>query len=453
MEFKNYKYKLFFHLALLILCIVLTTWLIGNQYFIFFTFFLSIVAVVQLVSINALFDKTLKDVKYFLGCIQYEDFTSRFPSKKQSKLVSNLYDQYNQILADFQLKKRGKESKLLFYQSILQEIETGILVFNASHEIKVANSAFYKILGFNKINSILSIKEYQFELYQAIVSLKSHEKLVLKLNLKSEKISVRVSIVDIVSNGELLKLLTIQNIQNELDKNQMDAWQTMISVLTHEIMNSLTPITSLSNTVNSQIKSWNISENELLSLSKSEKDDIVLSMDVIKQRSEGLMQFVNDFRTLSHIPNPKIDVVSVNTLVSHVLTLMKSDLEKKNVKVSHQIEPETIHIRADAALIEQVLINIIKNGMESVEEENDKKPIIHIKAFNNNHGLVEIWVQDNGTGILPEVMEKVFIPFYSTKRTGSGIGLSICKQIMQLHNGKIKIESEFGKGTTLKLIF
>jgi two-component system nitrogen regulation sensor histidine kinase NtrY len=397
-------------------------------------------------------EKSQRDILNFLGFIQYDDFSVTYPHKQHSGMMKQLYEEYNKVIHKFRALRNEKESNFHFFRSILQHIDIGILAFNKAGEVKIVNTSALRLLQLSRLENINKIEKLYPEAYNFFLQSTSHQKVVMKWIRVPEPISISISVIEITINNEEIKLLSIQNIQSELEEKEMEAWQNMIRMLTHEIMNSLTPITSLAATVSDEMGEWQNPKNAGQTLKLSETQDLYKAIATIKNRSEGLQHFVEDFRNLSQIPKPKLGLFSIKTFFDELLLLMKSLFEKQSIEVKLEIKPETINLNADHILIEQVMINILKNAIESfVGIENDK--LIEIKAFYNSESKIEMWVQDNGNGIEEEVLEKVFIPFYSTKKTGSGIGLTISKQIMRLHKSTIKISSEKGKGTLVKLIF
>jgi signal transduction histidine kinase len=229
----------------------------------------------------------------------------------------------------------------------------------------------------------------------------------------------------------------------------MEAWQNLVRVLTHEIMNSVTPISSLAGVVEEELHR-KLASNEL-NMEKEEAEDMHLSVQTISKRSEGLIKFVKEFRSLTHIPKPKLSDVLVKPLLEEMAMLHKKELADHNINISLAVEPDSICVRIDKTLIEQVLINLIKNAIQAFGEKQDKN--IFLKSYTNEQGSVVISVKDTGTGIEPEALEKIFIPFFSTKQTGSGIGLSLSKQIMRQHDGHITVKSDLGQGTEFLLRF
>jgi two-component system, NtrC family, nitrogen regulation sensor histidine kinase NtrY len=452
MVFKSFRFKLIIRLGLLVLFIFSTCWFIKDAETLSLGFISLVLVVIQAVVLFYFIERSQKDIVNFLGFIQYDDFSVTYPIKNHSGMTKKLYEEYNRVILKFRALRTEKESNLHFFRSILQHNNIGILAFNHSGEIKLINTSALRLLELNRLDNINKLEILNPEIYSSILALKPRQKLVLKVAKVPEPISISISANEIIVNGEEIKSISLQNIQSELEEKEMEAWQNMIKVMTHEIMNSLTPITSLASTISDEMSTWHNIENSTNAIPVSETKDMYLAVSTIKKRSEGLLHFVEDFRNLSQIPKPKPELFPLKSFFEHLLVLMKKDFEKHSISVFLNLVPDTIKLMADASLMEPLIINLFKNTIESfVDIEHEKT--LTISALYNSESKIEIWIEDNGIGIIPEVLEKIFIPFFTTKKTGSGIGLSVCKQIMRSHAGVIIVNSEYKKGTTVKLIF
>jgi signal transduction histidine kinase len=284
---------------------------------------------------------------------------------------------------------------------------------------------------------------------EAYLKLKTGGRELVRVKNGDETVQLSVYAIELTLRGEELKLISMSNIQSELEEKEMEAWQNLVRVLTHEIMNSVTPISSLAGVVEDELHRKLIASE--LSMGKEEAEDMHLSVQTISKRSEGLIKFVREFRSLTHIPKPKLAEVCVKPLLEELSMLHKKELADNNISISISVEPEKIWVMIDKTLIEQVLINLIKNAIQAFGEKKDKTIIL--SSYINEKGSAIISVKDTGTGIEPEALEKIFIPFFSTKQTGSGIGLSLSKQIMRQHEGNITVKSVVGEGTEFLLRF
>lgn len=271
----------------------------------------------------------------------------------------------------------------------------------------------------------------------------------MRLRLTDETIQLSIYAIELTLRGEVIKLISMSNIQTELDEKEMEAWQNLVRVLTHEIMNSVTPISSLAGIVEDELKSH--MGNPVATFNQEEMEDMHLSVQTISKRSQGLIRFVREFKNLSQIPQPNLAPVKVKNLLDEMAVLHKKELNDNHIEICVNIDPEDLVISADKNLIEQVIINLIKNAMQAFSEQDSRK--IELTAYLDEKTRPVISVKDNGDGIDAEAMERIFIPFFSTKKTGSGIGLSLSKQIMRQHEGRITVKSQLGEGTEFLLRF
>ncbi|MCK4699777.1 MAG: HAMP domain-containing histidine kinase, partial [Bacteroidales bacterium] len=258
---------------------------------------------------------------------------------------------------------------------------------------------------------------------------------------------------EIKLKNKFITLVTIKNIQNVLEDQETEAWQKLIRVLTHEIMNSITPIASISSTLDIMLKDIRAKE-EKDNECEMDKDTVIelhKALQTINKRSTGLLHFVNTYRNLTRIPKPNFKITNAKDIFENIIHLMEDEINKSNINIKIQIEPKDLQVSADEELIEQVLINLVKNSIHALEKKPDG--IITLKSFFNKRGRPTMQVIDNGPGILPDVLDKVFIPFFTTKPKGSGIGLSLSRQILRLHGGTITAYSKPDTETVFSLTF
>ena len=260
------------------------------------------------------------------------------------------------------------------------------------------------------------------------------------------KLSIRKTVFKIHDNT--INLVSIQNIRTELEEEEIEVWKKLISVLTHEIMNSVAPIKSLTNTMIKIVEKNSPSEKN----KKSEYNvDTLMALKAIQKRSKGLLNFVETYKNLTKVPNPVFQDLDLKSLLDEIITFMDSEIKLNNISLTSEVNPANLKVKADERLITQVIINLIKNSIESVNKEKNGK--IQIKAFISSQSETIIQVIDNGTGIAADLIDKIFIPFFTTKEHGSGIGLSLSRQIMKLHGGTISVFSKYGIETIFTLIF
>jgi signal transduction histidine kinase len=300
------------------------------------------------------------------------------------------------------------------------------------------------------LKTIAALRPRSEALVETLLRLAPREQAFVKIEDEKESLLLSLYATEFRLHGREFKLVSLQNIHRELEEKEMEAWQKLIRVMTHEIMNSVTPISTLASTIHALVRDPEGAEGEGSEEPETNRD-IRLAAQTIEKRSRGLLHFVDAFRSLTLVPKPAPSLFSLKDLLARVGRLMTAHMAEKNIVFSIQVEPEGLELAADPELIEQVLINLLLNARQAVEGRPGAD--IRVKAFLNERGRIIVQVIDNGPGIPPENIEKVFIPFFSTKTGGSGIGLSLSRQIMRLHKGTIHVHSEPGVQTIFTLTF
>ncbi|MBS1486402.1 MAG: GHKL domain-containing protein [Bacteroidetes bacterium] len=336
----------------------------------------------------------------------------------------------------------------LFFRNIVQHIGIGILTFNKEGKIQTVNAAAKRMLRIEKIDMLEELRAVDNLLVDSILRLKTGGRELVRLKLGAETLDLSLYAIELTLRGEPMKLISMSNIQSELEEKEMEAWRNLVRVLTHEIMNSVTPISSLAGVVEDELQSK--ITNQEFSLKDEELHDMHLSVQTIGKRSQGLIRFVKEFRNLTHVPQPKLAEVNVKDLLEEIVMLHKKELINQNIETKINVKPDDLCVQADKTLIEQVLINLMKNAIQAFDLQAAKT--ISLSAY-TNEGHAIISVKDNGSGIDADALERIFVPFFTTKKTGSGIGLSLSRQIMRQHGGQITVNSLLGEGTEFLLRF
>jgi two-component system nitrogen regulation sensor histidine kinase NtrY len=445
----NWKSPLVTRVSILVVTIFIFSYSIfGDGDFSWIILFALMAAIVFQVSqlIKAV-EKSNENISSFLGAISFDDLSLTFKTDSTDPSVQQLHAQLNEAISKLRNNRKERDSEYQFFKNIVQHVGIGILTFKKDGSIQIINSAAKRLLKVTRADNISDLREVDDALVGAFVKLKTGGRELIRLKTGDETVQLSIFAIELTLRGDEVKLISMSNIQTELEEKEMEAWQNLVRVLTHEIMNSVTPISSLAGIVEDEI-GRKISHEE--DIKNEELGDMHLSLQTISRRSEGLIRFVKEFRNLTHIPKPKLAEVSVKSLLEEMAMLHKKELADHGVAVIISVEPENLFVLVDKTMIEQVLINLIKNAIQAFDDQPDKK--IELTA-RTEKGRATISVKDNGFGIDAEAQEKIFIPFFSTKKTGSGIGLSLSKQIMRQHEGRITVKSTLGQGTEFVLRF
>ena len=404
----------------------------------------------QVTQLMKVVESSNDNIASFLDSIRFDDLSQSFKTDSNDPSIQRLHKELNEALSKLRMSRREKDSEYQFFKNIVQHVAIGLLTFKRDGSIQIMNSAAKRLLRISKADRIEDLKEVSESLVDTFVKLKTGGRELLRLKFGDETVQLSVFAIELTLRDEEVKLISMSNIQSELEEKEMEAWQNLVRVLTHEIMNSVTPISSLAGIVEEDLKKRIDIETEA-PLKREDLEDMYLSLQTISKRSAGLIRFVKEFRNLTHIPKPKLAEVSVKELLDELSILHKKELADHAINISVQVNPINLYILADKTMIEQVLINLLKNAIQAFDEQTDKR--IELQAYANEKGRAVISVKDNGAGIDSEALEKIFIPFFSTKKTGSGIGLSLSKQIMRQHEGNITVKSTLGEGTEFLLRF
>jgi nitrogen fixation/metabolism regulation signal transduction histidine kinase len=402
----------------------------------------------QVYALIHLMETTNRRLTTFLEAIRHADFSQSFRGTELGRNYRQLNQAFSDVMKNFQQIRSEKEENYRYLQTVVQHVGIGLIAYERSGKIELINTAAKRLLNVTQIGHIQSLALISKELVQKLLEMKPRSRDLVRVQYEDDLLDLAIYTTEFRLRGRALTLASIQNIQSELEEQEMEAWQKLIRVLTHEIMNSMTPISSLAKTVDE----WLLEiEAEQEGQKSSELKDIQEAITTIQKRSEGLIHFVESYRKLTRIPQPNFQIIKIGELFKRIVHLMEKELEEKKITFNQSINPEELTVAADSELIEQVLINLIKNAIDALSKE--KKGRISLSAEKDRRGRVNISLSDNGPGIVPEAREKIFVPFFTTKKSGSGIGLSLSRQIMRQHRGGITVTSDPNKQTTFKLIF
>jgi len=392
--------------------------------------------------------KAHDELNQFVESAHYRDFSRYFDVKHAPIEIQPLRQGFNDINTTFKAISKEKETQYQYLQKILELVDTGILSYKDDDgEIVWMNESLKRMLQLPYLKTIHSLAKRDEDLYKEILSLKPGEGRIATAHPERTSFKILLSATAFQTDGNIYKLIAFQNVNEALDETESKAWQKLLSVLTHEIMNSVAPISSLADTLKHRLQlSVSLLNNDTGSV-----DDLELGIETIKRRSEGLLKFAETYRSLNKITTLNLSKIYVRDIFENLLQLMQPTLEQKNIDVDTILKDPDLMLEADTALLEQVLINLLVNAIDAVKEKSD--PVITLSAYVANNKRTVIKVSDNGYGMAPEIVDKIFIPFFSTKKTGSGIGLSLCKQIMMLHKGNVQVQSVEGEGTAFLLQF
>lgn len=443
MAFKNFSLQVLVRVLLLTVLIGTLAWCVVNGRSLR-SVYAGIAVIVSLAELLWFLGRFQRDFKTFLISLLHSDFTIHFDQTGRGKRLNALYDAMNQISAAFKKVSGEREVKHRFLELLVEHVQVGIISFNRDEQIHLVNKALKEMLSIaSHLPPDKLLRTLDPPLLQALRDIRAGETRLITVKAAQDTLQLTLHATTFRLEEEFYKLVSLQNIRSELDAREMEAWQKLIRVLTHEIMNSIAPISSLSGTLHNLVRTSDTMDSSASLLPTLEK-----GLDAIRTRSEGLLSFTEVYRKLTRVPTPVKKPTDVRALFQRIEILFREELGHKGI--SMLIEAAEHEIAVDGDLLEQALINLVKNAIEA--SAGTDAPVIRLSyAVVNEHAV--ICVKDNGAGIEPEKLESIFIPFFTTKKNGSGIGLAITRQIVLLHGARIKVESEPGVGTTFSIHF
>ena len=405
----------------------------------FCMFFAGILVLLLMAYIVSSYSRATHRLLRMVESIRYGDFSLSFSGKAQGRVERQLLEDINEVMAALRARISAQEERYRYFETLLDTVDTCMLVTDKQGQILWMNQASVQELCGYHIHQLKELRGLNTDFPMILDTLHPGEVKVIRVYKEEFMQDMAVTVTEYSTNRATLRLINLKNIRSILEENEMEAWQKLVRVLTHEIMNSITPIISLSDTLCERVLQQGMEEDSLM----------LQGMKTIHRRSKGLLNFVENYRRLSRLASPILSPVRVGDWLGDIKKLFPSS----KIHYIYKVEDENRVLMIDRSQMEQVLINLLKNAGEACMEQSHPEVMIETVYSAEKH-IFQLSVKDNGSGILPEVQDKIFIPFFTTKTTGSGIGLSLCKQIMTLHGGSLQVSSELGKGScfTLKLL-
>jgi two-component system nitrogen regulation sensor histidine kinase NtrY len=414
---KNFSYCLLTHILALVACITAGIYSLLHG-LLFSGFACTLISVGICISLYRIQRRTVENLKKTIACLQRNDLSGIVPPAFNDKEIRELSAELTEVIRKLKENLVNEEAKYQYYENLLNNVDTAVIVCNGDGRIDWMNKTSLRLLD--------DTAKIPPEVMEAV----RQNSQVVRLHGNTSDLELAVSSAQITIKGKERNIVTLKNIHSALEKTEMEAWQKLIRVLTHEIMNSITPIISLSDTLSERSREYPQSEHTRTSISQG--------LDIIHRRCKGLMEFVENYRKLTRISPPVKTCIEVDAFFDDLKGLVAETY------IRFRIAQKGMTWNADRPQMEQVFLNLLKNAREACSKQ--PQPEVEVCADPLANGI-RFTVSDNGEGILPEVKERIFVPFFTTKPNGSGIGLSLCRQIVSLHGGRIYVESAPGKGS------
>jgi signal transduction histidine kinase len=410
--------------------------------------FLTLIALVW--NIVYVMNSINRKVSFFFDAVRNEDTTLHFPEKVANKSLQELHQSFNRVNALISEIKIRNEHNEQFFREIMEHSATGLIAVDEQDYVVLVNESALNFLGLSHISHLPLLKQKKPGLFEVMDQIVPGQSRTVKLSDLSGLKVISLKVKYFQFSEKRYRIYSLSDIKTEIEENEIDSWQKLIRVMTHEIMNSIAPITSLSNT----LRRFFVRDNQPVALSTVTQQDIqqtVQGLDVIEQQGKSLLHFVDSYRKLTKIPKPNFKPIHISTWFENVKLLLNSDLQEEGIELKTIVMPNDLSLIGDERLLTQVVINLLNNSIEALKNSTGNE--LELKANGTTNGSIKISVTDNGPGINSEELDKIFIPFYTTKENGSGIGLSLARQVMRLHKGTITANSLPGQYTTFTMLF
>jgi nitrogen fixation/metabolism regulation signal transduction histidine kinase len=449
MVFKSLHVQVILRVSGIVVNAVILAWLLVSTRSWYTVVTLGIILILQAWLLVRYFNRTNRIMGDFIQRLREKENTSRSLMEIESgpfMQFSQVLHEINELIQDARIEK---ENQFLYLKYIIEHVGIGLLAFDEKGKINLVNKAALALFHLKELTHIKNLNLVREGMDKSLKEIKPGQQQLMKTSIAGSIIQLSVKASEFRILDRWIKLVSFQDIKGELDQKELESWQKLIRVLAHEIMNSITPINTLIETMIKQ----NLQHEGTIRQSQvggEYYENMTDGLQLIRERGSGLIDFVQKYRDLSRLPTPNLTEIKVSDLLGVISRLFEKDIEEQQITLSTTINPDNLSITADRKLIEQVLINLVRNAMEALHGQEDGQ--LRLLA-EKNKDAVRIKVSDNGPGIPESIIDQVFIPFYTTKEEGSGIGLSLSRQIMRLHQGTIDIQTTPLRETNIILNF
>ena len=451
MVFRRFTFLTVIRVVLILVNGLLLSYILGRQDLFFNQLILGTILLVQIWELFRFINVTNRELQKFFHAIRQSDFTISFTKDHLGKSFRDLFEEMRLIIQAYDKVTIEREAQFHLLQRIISNVSVGIIVVSEEREITLINEASREILGLPNIKTWKGIEAKLPSFTEEVGKLPESGSFLVRLKVGGEKVDLTLHKTQFSLLDKSQLLLTFSDIKSAVERTEIEAWHKLIRILTHEIMNSITPVSSLSETIQLVLQESEGKPKPIAAVTQNNIDDVLTSSRTIQRRSDGLLRFVEDYRKITRVPDPDPAAVDVASFLSGVKDLMEPQATQQNIQVSTHCEKD-LQMQFDADQIEQIIINLVKNSIEAINEEGKQDPWITLSAT-VDHTSGYIRVADSGPGIDDNDLENIWVPFFTTKESGSGIGLSLARQVMTLHSGKIHVHRNQELATEFVLEF
>lgn len=426
------------------------------------TLILLLIVCYQIYELLSVIKKTNSELTRFVEALRSADFSQRFAFGQEGSGFNELGQAFTEIVQKYAKARTAQEQELRHLRALIEHVPVPLLSVSETLQLRLWNNSARRLFGQAEIGANQDLTQYGNDFAELVHSIKPGERRVINFALENMVRQFAVQATQVIQNGRQETLISLQDIQSEIDQTQITAWQDLVKVLTHEIMNSITPVTSLANTAvglaalaKQDLAGLSLPDSAQKQLIGETLDDVSDAVNTVARRSDNLMQFVTSYRRLTRLPAADRQTVSIASFLREIFDLVKPEWEKQGIEAHYAVTPMALTAQLDRGMVEQLLLNLLKNAEQALltDTRDNARKQIRINAHLNKRGHLEIVIQDSGPGIEPAMREQVFVPFYTTKREGSGVGLALTRQVMTAHGGSVRLSDDDSGGAKFTLTF
>jgi nitrogen fixation/metabolism regulation signal transduction histidine kinase len=454
MVFRHFVVSLLLRLALVGAAMALVLWLLLQPGYHGATLLSSIVLALLVAELWRYVSRTNREVARFLDAVRFADYSQRFDFEQAGSGFASLGRTFTAIIEDMRARRTDQESDMRHLKALIEHIPVPLMTVHADNAITLQNNAARRLFGAAHVTRVNDLRQFGAGFAQAVEQAIPGDRELVTFMVEGAEYQLTLAATEIIIEGDRERLISLQDIQSEIDATQAEAWQDLVRVLTHEIMNSITPVTSLAQTaaelVDDVVREVEREAGPGSSIAE-ELEDVQSAVATVARRSDSLMQFIDSYRQISRLAPPEKKRVALADLFETVASLAKAEWDDSRVTLSSKIEPSGLYVYADRDLLEPVLLNLLRNAWQATKDT--EMPSIELRGHLNRRGNTVIEIEDNGHGVPDEIATKIFVPFFTTREGGSGVGLALARQVMIAHGGFIRLGRNNAEGATFTLTF
>jgi nitrogen fixation/metabolism regulation signal transduction histidine kinase len=414
------------------------------------TLLTAVVLALLIVELWRYVSRTNREVARFLDAVRFADYSQRFDFEKAGSGFASLGRTFTAIIDEMRERRSDQESEMRQLKALVEHIPVPLLTVHADDAITLQNNAARRLFGAAHVTRVNDLRQFGAGFARAVDEAIPGDRELVTFTVEGAEYRLTLAATEIVIAGDRERLISLQDIQSEIDATQAEAWQDLVRVLTHEIMNSITPVTSLAQTA-AELVDDVVRQTGPKSPIAEELEDVQSAVATVARRSDSLMQFIDGYRQISRLAPPEKKRVALADLFETVTSLAQAEWDDPRVALSSSVEPSGLYVYADRDLLEPVLLNLLRNAWQATRDVDS--PGIELRGRLNRRGNTVIEIEDNGHGVPEEIATKIFVPFFTTREGGSGVGLALARQVMIAHGGFIRLGRNGGAGTTFTLTF